>query len=128
MNRDLSNRLSIKNLANQNQIDEKNSNLDILKKNREENVDTYIIELESFTAGIANLTSNNMINVYIGSKDSKNISININEFNSKYIIMDDYNFTEPSNTWWLWHQILDGSVFFIDSKKKIILKYLLLYN
>lgn len=91
----LSDRLSIKNLASQNQVDEKKSNLDILKRNKECNQDTYIIEIDSFTAGIANLTSENLVNVYVGSKDSENITININEFNSKYIIMEDYDFVDP---------------------------------
>lgn len=92
MNKKLSERLSIQKLKEQNQTEDKNSNLEILKRNKYENKDTYIIELDSFTAGIANLTNDNNVNVYIGSIDSENVTININEFNSKFIIMDDYNY------------------------------------
>ncbi|MDD5794993.1 hypothetical protein ACTNDG_05495 [Clostridium sp. HCP1S3_B4] len=93
MNRKLSDRLSIQKLADQNQTEDKNSNLEILKRNRDKNVDTYIIELDTLTAGIANLTQDNKVNVYIGRAESQNQSININEFNSKFIIMDDYSYS-----------------------------------
>lgn len=94
MNRKLSDRLSIQKLKDQNQTEVKNSNLEILKRNKNENKDTYIIELETFTAGIANLTDDNKVNVYIGSVESQNETININEFNSRFIIMDEYNYNE----------------------------------
>ena len=94
MNRKLSDRLSIQKLKDQNQTEVKNSNLEILKINKNENKDTYIIELETFTAGIANLTDDNKVNVYIGSVESQNETININEFNSRFIIMDEYNYNE----------------------------------
>ena len=94
MNRKLSDRLSIQKLKDQNQTEVKNSNLEILKRNKDENKDTYIIELETFTAGIANLTDDNKVNVYIGSVESQNETININEFNSRFIIMDEYNYNE----------------------------------
>ena len=94
MNRKLSDRLSIQKLKDQNQTEVKNSNLEILKRNKNENKDTYIIELETFTAGIANLTEDNKVNVYIGSVESQNETININEFNSRFIIMDEYNYNE----------------------------------